>query len=209
MKQLTQIQYDVYDFVSTVVKEHQPFPSLREIANHFGVTHTTARFHLKALERKGYIRQREQRLGDYLLEESVTATNESFEHKTTSACFELVASIPAGIPATAYEESTELFSVDNDFFGGGDIKALRINGESMAGDAISDGDIAMIRLQKEANKRDILALRIGTEITLKRLRKTADKIELIPSNPDFSIRVVAAEEVEVLGRLVGIIRKTG
>jgi len=216
MKGLTQIQQRVYAFVSSVIKANQPFPSLREIAAQFGFTHTTARFHLKALEKKGYIRQREQRMGDYLViaqeEFSALQTQDQREeqgrdnHAATS--FELVASIPAGIPATAYEESTELFSLDHDFFGGGDIKALRVKGESMTGDAISDGDIAMIKLQQEGHKQDILALRVGTEITLKRLRQNGDKIELIPSNPEFSIRVVAAEQVEILGRLVGIVRKT-
>jgi len=221
MKNLTTIQADVYAFVSKAIDAELPFPSLREIASHFGFTHTTARFHLKALEKKGYIQQREQRVGDYILQgrgnsESVGrkrqiergSENRIKAPQQSAILFELVASIPAGTPATAYEESSELFAVDNDFFGGGDIKALRVRGESMAGDAISDGDIAMIRLQKEANKRDILALRIGTEITLKRIRKIADKIELIPSNSEFPVRCVSAEEVEILGCLVGIVRKT-
>lgn len=283
MKGLTKIQHQVYTFVSEQVKQQQPFPSLREIAAQFGFTHTTARFHLKALEKKGYIRQREQRLGDYLLQHTDQGKSEQRkneygeyeEHKQhpnnlgtealnsfnpsghtssqaeTAYCFELVASIPAGIPATAYEESPEFFSVDNDFFGGGEIKALRVKGESMTGDAISDGDIALIRLQNEANQRDIVAVRVDTEITLKRLRYNTERdeirteiventenvdssnraervediddiddiesierigrvkrIELIPSNPDFAIRSVVADQVEILGRLVGIIRKT-
>ena len=211
MKSLTKIQHAVYTFASTAIDAQLPFPSLREIANHFGFTHTTARFHLKALEKKGYIQQREQRVGDYLLsarKELGGKPEVAIRAEQSSSLFQLVASIPAGIPATAYEESSELFALDNDFFGGGDIKALRVKGESMTGDAISDGDIAMIRLQKEANKRDILALRIAAEITLKRIRKNADKIELVPSNPEFPIRSVPAEEVEILGRLVGIVRKT-
>jgi repressor LexA len=77
----------------------------------------------------------------------------------------------------------------------------------MSGDSIADGDIAMIKRQQEANKGDILALRIEDEITLKRIRLQGDKAELLPSNPEYSIRVVPARQLEILGKLVGIIRK--
>ena len=65
----------------------------------------------------------------------------------------------------------------------------------------------MIKRQQEANKGDILALRIEDEITLKRLRIDGDKAHLLPSNPEHSVRVVAAAQLEILGKLVGIIRK--
>jgi repressor LexA len=78
----------------------------------------------------------------------------------------------------------------------------------MSGDAISDGDIAMIRMQREAVLGDILAVRVDGEITLKRIRQVDDRIELLPSNREFSVRSVPAEQVEILGKLVGIVRKT-
>ena len=88
-----------------------------------------------------------------------------------------------------------------------DILGVRVVGDSMSGDSIADGDIAMIKRQREAGKGDILALRIEDEITLKRLRIDGDRAELLPSNPEHSVRVVDASRVEVLGKLVGIVRK--
>ena len=199
MQDLTPIQNDVLAFVTRQVEAELPFPSLRDIAAYFGFTHTTARFHLKALEKKGYIRQREQRISDYVLTRQPPAE---------TGMFALVASIPAGEPAGVYDESAELFAVDQDFFGGGNIRALTVRGDSMSGDAIADGDIAMIRLQQEASPGDILAIRVQDEITLKRIRKHEERIELLPSNPEFAVRSVPAEQVEILGKLVGIIRKT-
>lgn len=199
MKKLTPIQNDVLAFVKRQLAMGQPFPSLREIAAHFGFTHTTARFHLKALEKKGIVMQRPQRVSEYVLAQ---------ESPTRPGRFALVASIPAGDPATVFDETADMFSVDEDFFGGGDIRALRVRGDSMSGDAISDGDIAMVRLQREASPGDILALRVDGEITLKRIRQSEDRIELLPSNPQFAVRSVAAEQVEILGKLVGIVRKT-
>jgi repressor LexA len=199
METLTDIQQAVYDYTRKALQQGRPFPSLREIANHFGFQHTTARFHLKALEKKGYVRQRSQRVSDYLLPGE--------EQETNAGAFNLVARIPAGAPSAVFDETPESFAVTQEFFGGGDILGLRVVGDSMSGDSIADGDIAMIKRQREAGKGDILALRIEDEITLKRLRIEGDRAQLLPSNPEHSVRVVAASQVEVLGKLVGIVRK--
>ena len=199
MQSLTAIQQAVYDYTRQAMSEGLPFPSLRDIAAHFGFKHTTARFHLKALEKKGFIKQRSQRVSDYLL------ANEMVEHPRE---FRLAARIPAGVPSPVFDESSETFSVDHDFFGGGDIQAIRVAGESMSGDSIADGDIAIIKLQPEANKGDILAVRIEDEITLKRIKLVGDRCQLIPSNPEFSIREVPARHLQIIGKLVGVIRKT-
>ncbi len=198
MESLTDIQKAVYDYTRQVLKLGQPFPSLRDIAGHFGFQHTTARFHLKALEKKGFIKQRAQRISDYML-----ADNKD----TDSPGFDLIARIPAGAPLPVFDETRESFQVTHDFFGGGDILGIRVIGDSMSGDSIAEGDIAMIKRQQEANKGDILALRIEGEITLKRIRLEGDKAHLLPSNPEHSIRVVSARQLEILGKLVGIIRK--
>ena len=198
MQALTDIQQAVYDYTRKALQQGRPFPSLREIANHFGFQHTTARFHLKALEKKGYVRQRSQRVSDYLLPE---------HEEANPASFDLVARIPAGSPSAVYDETPQSFAVTQDFFGGGDILGLRVVGDSMSGDSIDDGDIAMIKRQQEGGKGDILALRIEDEITLKRLRIDGEQAHLLPSNPEHSIRSVPAHQVEILGKLVGIVRK--
>ena len=198
MESLTDIQQAVYDYTRQAVRQGQPFPSLRDIASRFGFQHTTARFHLKALEKKGFIRQRSQRVSDYLIAD---------EMNTDSQDFDLVARIPAGAPLPVFDETRESFSVNHEFFGGGDIIGIRIIGDSMTGDAIADGDIAMIKRQQEANKGEILALRIDGEITLKRIQLDGDSARLLPSNPEHSIRVVPSRQLEILGKLVGIIRK--
>ena len=200
MEQLTPIQRSVYEYVREVLRQGLPFPSLRDIAAQFDFQHTTARFHLKALEKKGYIEQRSQRVSDYRL---AGVEDES----PALDAFDLVAKIPAGAPLPVYDESRESFSVNKDFFGGGDIIGIRVVGDSMAGDSIAEGDIAMIKRQQQASKGDILALRIDGEITLKRIRLQGDQFELIPSNPEHATRRVPAQQLEVLGKLVGIIRK--
>ncbi len=198
MQALTEIQQAVYDYTREQLRQGQAFPSLRTIAAHFGFQHTTARFHLKALEKKGYLVKRSQRVSDYMLAD---------EFEPDPYRFDLIARIPAGAPLPVYDESRESLTLGHDFFGGGEILAVRVIGDSMSGDAIADGDIAMIRRQQEAFKGDILALRIGDEITLKRVRLRGAEAELVPSNPAFPIRTVAAAQLEILGKLVGVVRK--
>jgi repressor LexA len=203
MQSLTEIQQAVFDYTRKAQKQGEPFPSLREIAGRFGFQHTTARFHLKALEKKGYIRQRAERVSAYFLSEDTLA--EDFQ--LDNSAFDLIAKIPAGAPSPVFDESRESFTVDHDFFGGGDILSIRVNGDSMTGDSIADGDIAMIKRQQEANKGDVLALRIDGEITLKRIRLEDDLAHLLPSNPEHPVRQVPARDLEILGKLVGIVRK--
>jgi len=206
MESLTDIQKAVYDYTRQVLRLGQPFPSLRDIASHFGFQHTTARFHLKALEKKGLIKQHAQRISAYMLADD-SDTNFRANSWALGQSFDLIARIPAGAPLPVFDETRESFQVTHDFFGGGDILGIRVIGDSMSGDSIAEGDIAMIKRQQEANKGDILALRIDGEITLKRIRLEGDKAHLLSSNPEHSIRVVPARQLEILGKLVGIIRK--
>ena len=218
MESLTDIQQAVYDYTRQALRQGRPFPSLRDIAGHFGFQHTTARFHLKALEKKGFIRQRSQRVSDYMLTyDGLTydgLTDDGLIDEMTvdqvrggADVFDLVARIPAGAPLPVFDETRESFSVTHDFFGGGDILAIRVIGDSMSGDSIAEGDIAMIKRQSEANKGDILALRIEDEITLKRIELRGDRARLLPSNPLHDVRTVPAAQLEILGKLVGIVRK--
>jgi repressor LexA len=204
MQSLTKIQQAVFDYTRKMQKQGNPFPSLREIASRFGFQHTTARFHLKALEKKGYIRQRAERVSAYILDEGQL---DELDGQLGNMAFDLIAKIPAGAPSPVFDETRESFTVDHDFFGGGDILSIRVNGDSMTGDSIADGDIAMIKRQQEANKGDVLALRIDGEITLKRIRLEADLAHLLPSNPEHPVRQVPARDLEILGKLVGIVRK--
>ncbi|MDH3760823.1 MAG: transcriptional repressor LexA [Gammaproteobacteria bacterium] len=218
MESLTDIQQAVYDYTRQALRQGRPFPSLRDIAGHFGFQHTTARFHLKALEKKGFIRQRSQRVSDYMLtddgmmgdgmmDDGLIDERLADQVRGGADAFDLVARIPAGAPMPVFDETRESFSVTHDFFGGGDILAIRVIGDSMSGDSIAEGDIAMIKRQSEANKGDILALRIEDEITLKRIELRGDRARLLPSNPLHDVRTVPAAQLEILGKLVGIVRK--
>ena len=207
MEELTARQKQVFDIIKHYLDRGEAFPSLREIADALGVRNKSGMVgHLKALERKGYIRK-QQRSGYYALaSHSAPVIGLYEEHSLLS--FPLVADIPAGTPLNTYEQDEHLI-FSPDYFGGGSLKAVSISGDSMAGDHISDGDIAIIKLQKDVSAQDIVVVRVDRdEVTLKRVRYHDGLVDLIPSNPHYQVKSVPAESVEVVGKLVGIVRRT-
>ena len=98
---------------------------------------------------------------------------------------------------------SEPLNFDPSYFSKGEVKVLTVNGDSMLGDSICDGDLALITPQKNARKNDIVAVRVEAEgITLKRLEKKGEMITLIPSNPRFKKKTFSSSEVSVLGKFV-------
>jgi repressor LexA len=120
--------------------------------------------------------------------------------------------IAAGLPITAASQKEDEIPVDPVMFGAGEIFALRVKGDSMIDAHIQDGDLAMIRSQRQAENGDVVAALIEgveAEATLKILRRRPGYIELHPANENYPIltfRGVDQARVRIVGKLAGIIR---
>jgi repressor LexA len=77
----------------------------------------------------------------------------------------------------------------------------------MIGDHIVDGDMAIIHKQPTVAAHEIAAVLVGNEVTLKPVVVRAGRAELRPSNPALKPIVASAEEVKILGKMVGLVRK--
>ena len=85
--------------------------------------------------------------------------------------------------------------------------ALEVKGDSMIEAGINNGDVVVIREGDTADNGDIVvALVEGQEATLKRFRRNGNAIALEAANPAYETRVYRDDQVEVQGRLVGLIR---
>ncbi|MBP7650571.1 MAG: repressor LexA, partial [Phenylobacterium sp.] len=92
--------------------------------------------------------------------------------------------------------------------GAGEHYALEVQGDSMINAGILDGDYVVIRKTDTATSGEIVvALVMGEEATLKRLRKKGASIALEAANPAYETRIFGPDQVQVQGRLVGLIRK--
>jgi repressor LexA len=116
--------------------------------------------------------------------------------------------IAAGTPITAIQNHTHDIAVPPDSLTNGEHFALEVKGDSMIEAGIHDGDTVIIRRCNTAENGDIIvALVEGEEATLKRLRKKGSTVALEAANPEFKTRIFGPDQIEIQGRLVGLMRR--
>ena len=119
----------------------------------------------------------------------------------------LMGRIAAGVPISAIQDHAKDIVCPPDMLGKGEHFALEVRGDSMIDAGIHEGDIVIIRRTSSADNGDIVvALVEKEEATLKRLRKKGASIALEAANPNYETRIFGPDQVEVQGRLVGLIR---
>ena len=116
--------------------------------------------------------------------------------------------IAAGTPISAIQNHTHDIACPPDLLTNGEHFALEVKGDSMIEAGIFDGDTVIIRRCDSAENGDIVvALVEKEEATLKRLRKKGSTIALEAANPEFKTRIFGPDQVDIQGRLVGLMRR--
>ncbi|MCH9807475.1 MAG: transcriptional repressor LexA [Alphaproteobacteria bacterium] len=116
--------------------------------------------------------------------------------------------IAAGTPISAIQDHTHDIDCPPDLISNGEHFALEVRGDSMIDAGIHDGDTVIIRRADTAQNGDIVvALVEKEEATLKRLRKKGSAVALEAANPAYETRIFGPEQVDIQGRLVGLIRR--
>ncbi|MDR0217427.1 MAG: transcriptional repressor LexA [Enterobacteriaceae bacterium] len=201
MKALTARQQQVYNLVRDHISQTGMPPTRAEIAARLGFrSPNAAEEHLKALARKGVIEivagaSRGIRL---LLEE---ANNEG-------AGLPLIGRVAAGEPLLAQEHIESHYKVDPQLFKPSADFLLRVRGMSMKDIGIMDGDLLAVHKTQDVHNGQVIVARIEDEVTVKRLKQTGNRVELIAENPEFEPIVVDLREQNftIEGLAVGVIR---
>jgi repressor LexA len=116
--------------------------------------------------------------------------------------------IAAGTPIEAIQQERERIAVPEALLGSGEHYVLEVQGDSMIEAGILDGDFVVIRKGDTAQTGEIVvALVMGEEATLKRLRRKGGSIALEAANPAFETRIFGPDQVKVQGKLVALIRR--
>ena len=116
--------------------------------------------------------------------------------------------IAAGLPIEAVADPNEKVAVPSSMVGSGDYYALTVEGDSMVGAGIMNGDTVIIRNAKNAeNGQIVVALVDEYEVTLKKWQKKGHSVALVPANPAYETRVFSEDRVEVQGILAGLMRR--
>jgi len=115
--------------------------------------------------------------------------------------------IAAGVPIEALEGQSSL-PVPAALLGSGDHYALEVSGDSMVEAGILDGDFALVKRTSTARDGEIVvALIRGEEATLKYLRREGSMVRLDPANGAYEPQIYGPDEVEVQGKLAGLLRR--
>ena len=198
---LTRRQREVLDVIRDFIARNGYSPSLEEIGGSLGLSSVaTVHKHVSHLVEKGLVRR-------------VWNQNRSIELVNGEAGgramdLPLVGTIAAGTPLEAVPTS-ETITVPADMVSGrGRTFVLRIQGESMTGEHIRDGDYVIIEERQTARDGEtVVALVDGSDATLKRFFRDGATVRLQPAHPTMAPIVVAADRVHVQGVVVGLIRK--
>src|SRR5207253_7960114 len=115
--------------------------------------------------------------------------------------------IAAGMPIEALEGQTTL-PVPAALLGPGEHYALEVAGDSMVEEGILDGDFALIRKTDVARDGEIVVALINDEeATLKTFRREGQMIRLDPANRHYEPQRYRPEQVQIQGKLAGLVRR--
>jgi repressor LexA len=167
----------------------------------------TVHKHIETLERKGFIRRGYNQSRSIEVMQLPKPVREQVIERHAAAELPLMGRIAAGRPLEAIEEK-ETISL-GDFARAQGVYVLQVKGNSMQDDHILDGDFVVVEQTQVANNGEIVvALVGGEEATLKRLyREAPGKIRLQPANSEMNPITLPANDVQVQGKVIGVLRK--
>jgi repressor LexA len=212
---LSERQERIIEFIRGFIVEHRYPPTIREIGEKVKISSTSVvKYNLDVLERKGLLnRNREISRGIRLVEEAAERDERQDGHLIR---IPLLGRIAAGTPIPVPNSDFPVFGSDSSIELTRDIVkdarniyALEVQGESMIDALIHDGDIVVMQHQEEVRNGELAAvwLRDKEETTLKRFYLEGDTVRLQPANPTMKPMFFPAENVQVMGKVLLVIRQ--
>ena len=197
---LTKRQQEIFDYVKRYGAEHGYPPTVRDIGKAIGLTSSsTVHAHLANLEKVGLLRR------DPTKPRAIEILVDKAKQVVSPSGLPVVGQVAAGSPTLADENIEEYVEVPG--IAGGDEGEflLRVKGDSMKNAGILEGDHVVVRRQDSASNGEIIVALVEDEATVKRFFKENDHIRLQPENE--ALEPILVEDVEVLGRVVGVCRR--
>ncbi len=208
MKKLDDPQQVILDYMISFTEEHAYPPSVREICAAVGLKSTaTVHTHLRNLEKRGLItRDPSKQRAVFINTDQLPDRSE----KPTPYAVPLVGRVAAGIPMLAAENIEDSFPLPDVLMHGKEpeeVYMLRVDGESMRDAGIRDGDILVVNHNCSCVNGDIVVARVnGESATVKRFFREKDRVRLQPENELFEPIYVEFDEVEISGKVIGLLR---
>ncbi len=212
MQGLTQRQLQTLDFIRHSIEARGYPPTLREIGEHMGIRSTNGvNDHLRALERKGYLRREDMKSRALRVVEDPPPAPARAEDDEELATVQVVGRVAAGLPLLAEENVIDTVRIDRMLVRGGrDVFGLRVAGDSMVDAGIFSGDYIFVKKQSTADRGDIVVALIGDEATVKYYFPEKDYVRFQPANAQMAPILVRASDFRstmLLGKVIGVFRR--
>jgi repressor LexA len=207
-KKLSDRQKNILKYIEDYLDERGYPPSIREIGDKVGISSTSVvDYNLRVLEREGRIRR------DREVSRGLELVGGQRAHRLATprvVRIPVKGRIAAGMPIEAIEDPDDYVELpvgsvpDNCF-------ALRVRGTSMVEDHIDDGDLVLVQAQPTVDNGDIAVAIVNDDTenggaTLKRFYREGQTVRLQPRNPAMQPILVSADQVEVRGKVVKLLR---
>ncbi|MCL6581527.1 MAG: transcriptional repressor LexA [Firmicutes bacterium] len=199
---LTGRQRQILEFIKRQTRERGYPPSVREIGEAVGLSSSsTVHGHLARLEEKGYLRRDPSKpRAIEILEEGGRAVQ-----KQRLVSLPLVGRVTAGQPILAVENIEDYVPLPRDLVGSEGCFLLKVQGDSMVGAGIHDGDLVIVKPQPTADNGDIVVALLEDEATVKRFYRERGAVRLQPENP--RLEPIVTRNVRIVGKVVGLFRR--
>ena len=199
---LTTRQKQVFDYIQAHLEADGISPSYREIRAALGLRSlSTVTYHVRALTRAGYLVNAK----GYHGKRALALAPRERDVPTAAPEIPLAGLIAAGKPIEPLPDDQTVDVPPT--FAEPDNYALKVQGDSMIGDGVLDGDVIIVRRVDEARHREMVVAIINGEATLKRLVQQGGKVELHPANPDYPVITIGPEDdFRIQGVAIGVIR---
>ncbi len=214
MQGLTKRQEQTLDFIRESIRGRGYPPTLREIGEHMGIRSTNGvNDHLRALERKGYLRREDMKSRALRLvdEEESKAEADAAAAGEDVVSVQVLGRVAAGLPIMAEENVIDTVHVDRMMVKGGrDVFGLKVQGDSMIEAGILNGDYIFVRKQSSAERGEIVVALIGDEATVKYYYPEKEYVRFEPANSAMAPILVRATDFRstmLLGKVVGVYRR--
>ncbi len=202
---ISQTRQTILKFIRDFVEDRGYAPTVRDILKGCSLSSTAVvQHHLNILEREGVIHR----------DPEVFRSIQLLDRKNIVRV-PLLGTIAAGEPIavpnsdTWEVEAIETLELTDELTQGKEVYALKVKGTSMIDALIDDGDIVLMHPSNTADDGDMVAawIKDKQEVTLKRLFRGVKEIRLQPANSQMEAIYVNPENIEVQGKVVGVIRK--
>lgn len=194
MKELTDKQKNVFEFIKNFHSENAMMPTVREIAKHFNLSIGSIQQHLRALLSK-----------NYLVKRGSLSRGIDFPNRKQFTQVAVLGTVHAGTFLEQIEDASDYVYINTDITRNRQCFALKVKGDSMEPSGIVEGDTIVISKGERVYNGDIVVGLVDGEAAVKIFYKENGRIFLKSSNPKYP--TISSDNIEILGKLIYLVRE--